>query len=79
MSDPAADIHILPIGDKGPQGQEHIESRRCWCEPLIKWPCDECVGGAPDCWNCAGTGWCPRGKTSSLAPVVSHEAQDGRE
>lgn len=73
------DIHVLPIGDVNQQGRGHTELRSCWCEPKIGWPCDCCMGASPECWNCQGTGWNPPGKYGSLAAVVTHNAQDGRE
>ena len=72
MSD---DIHVLPIGDKSPEGKPHREHRRCWCEPRIEWPCDECVGD-PKCWRCKGKGLLT--EPTALAALVTHNAQDGR-
>lgn len=72
MSD---DIHVIPDGDHWNK-RGHVETRRCWCEPTIEWPCDECVGRQKDCWRCKGVGFIS--EPTALAAVVVHNANDGR-
>lgn len=73
------DWHIFPVNDLRP----HQLTRRCWCEPILEWPCAACAGSGEmeqgiDCPVCGGSG--NQSKANPLAgALVIHDSLDGRD